>query len=64
LFRAHILGEDMKKFAIATAALAFTGTAHAADMPLKAPPLPIVTAYDWSGFYGDFDIGGGRSRLH
>ena len=54
----------MKKFAIATAALAFTGTAHAADMPLKAPPLPIVTAYDWSGFYGDFDIGGGRSRLH
>jgi outer membrane immunogenic protein len=36
------------------------GTAAAADLPArmytKAPPVPI--AYNWSGFYGGFNIGG------
>jgi len=41
----------MRKFAIAAAALAFTGTAYAADMPLlKAPPM-MVAPPSWTGFY-------------
>jgi outer membrane immunogenic protein len=43
-----------KRFAIsglaAAAALAFAGSASAADMPLKAPPAAIV-AYSWTGIY-------------
>ncbi len=39
--------------------LAGASTAHAADMPLKAPALKSV--YDWTGFYvgGHFGYGGG-----
>jgi outer membrane immunogenic protein len=40
----------MRKLAIAAAALAFGGTAFAADMPLKAPPPP-PPEISWSGFY-------------
>ena len=43
----------MKKLAIAvTAVAALTGSAHAADMPVKARPIaPVVTAYNWTGCY-------------
>ena len=41
----------MRKLVIAAAALAFTGTAQAADMPmLKAPPM-AVAAPNWTGLY-------------
>jgi high affinity Mn2+ porin len=44
---------------VALGLLAGAGTAHAADMPLKAPVLKSV--YDWTGFYvgGHFGYGGG-----
>jgi outer membrane immunogenic protein len=45
---------SMKKLAIAiTAVAAFTGSAIAADMPVKARPYapPVVTAYNWTGCY-------------
>jgi outer membrane immunogenic protein len=36
----------------AAAALAWAGSASAADMPVKAPPAPVAPAlYNWSGFY-------------
>jgi outer membrane immunogenic protein len=45
----------MKKLAIAiTAVAAFTGSAVAADLPVKAryiAPAPVVTAYNWTGCY-------------
>jgi len=45
--------------AFALGLLAGASTAHAADMPLKAPGLRWV--YDWTGFYvgGHFGYGGG-----
>jgi outer membrane immunogenic protein len=45
---------SMKKLAIAiTAVAAFTGSAVAADMQVKARPYapPVVTAYNWTGCY-------------
>jgi high affinity Mn2+ porin len=44
---------------VALGLLAGAGTAHAADMPLKAPALRSV--YEWTGFYvgGHFGYGGG-----
>jgi outer membrane immunogenic protein len=49
----------MKKLLLGSVALAamIAGPAMAADMPLKAPP-PVVTYYDWSGYYIGFSIGG------
>jgi outer membrane immunogenic protein len=42
----------MKKLAIAvTAVAAFTGSAIAADMPVKAPAAPMVRAMSWTGCY-------------
>jgi outer membrane immunogenic protein len=42
----------MKKLAIAvTAVAAFTGSAIAADMPVKAPAAPVVQAMSWTGCY-------------
>jgi outer membrane immunogenic protein len=65
IFCDTLVGETMRKFAIAAAALAVTSTAYAADMPLlKAPPMPVATAYDWSGFTGDVDVGGGWSNFN
>jgi len=34
------------------------GTASAADMAVKAAPLPPVVAYNWTGFYVGGEIGG------
>jgi outer membrane immunogenic protein len=58
----------MKKFAITLCAL-MLGTvtaASAADLPVrtysKAPSLPVVAAYDWSGFYIGVNGGGGGGQ--
>ena len=43
--------------------VALTGSAAAADLPVKAPP-PAAAAYDWSGFYlgGHFGYAAGSSH--
>jgi outer membrane immunogenic protein len=51
-----------KEFLVAFAAgVAGIGTAGAADMPVKAPPIPVVT-YNWTGCYVGANVGwkGGR----
>jgi outer membrane immunogenic protein len=57
----------VKKIAITLCALMLgTVTALAADLPArtysKAPSLPVVAAYDWSGFYIGINGGGGGGR--
>jgi high affinity Mn2+ porin len=44
--------------------MALTGSAVAADLPVKAPPPPALAAYDWSGFYlgGHFGYATGSSH--
>jgi high affinity Mn2+ porin len=44
--------------------MALTGSAAAADLPLKAQPSPAMAAYDWSGFYlgGHFGYATGSSH--
>jgi outer membrane immunogenic protein len=45
-------GGSMKKLAIAiTGVAALTGSAIAADMPVKAPLAPVVRAVSWTGCY-------------
>jgi outer membrane immunogenic protein len=55
----------MKKYLLGSVALAamIAGPAMAADMPLKAPP-PVVTYYDWSGYYIGFSLGGMWSTVN
>src|SRR5690242_4909512 len=48
----------MNRFLLAAAILAFTGSAYAADMPLKAPPAPPPPP-SWTGFYIGINGGGG-----
>lgn len=52
----------MRKFAVLSAALAFSGSAYAADMAVKAPPPPPVTVSTWTGFYVGGNIGYGTAR--
>ena len=56
----------MKKLVLAlTSVLAFSGTALAADMAVKAPVYkapPPVAIYNWSGFYIGLNGGGGSSH--
>lgn len=40
-----------------TVAAAFTSTALAADMALKAPPVPVAPP-SWTGFYLGLNAGG------
>src|SRR5580692_13072387 len=44
--------------------MALTGSAAAADLPVKAPPPLVSAAYDWSGFYlgGNFGYAAGSSH--
>jgi outer membrane immunogenic protein len=44
---------------IALFALASVSAACAADMPVKAPPAPVASAYSWTGFYIGGNIGYG-----
>jgi outer membrane immunogenic protein len=51
-------------FSVAAAvgiALASAAAGHAADMPMKAPPMPAAPAYGWTGFYLGGNVGGGWS---
>jgi outer membrane immunogenic protein len=38
------------------------GAASAADLPLKARPLPVVAAYNWTGCYIGANVGGKWAR--
>jgi outer membrane immunogenic protein len=50
----------MKKIAAAATFLALTaGPALAADMPLKAAPVPVASVYNWTGFYIGLNAGYG-----
>jgi outer membrane immunogenic protein len=59
----------MKKFLIATAALAsvaLVGPASAADLPVKAPPMVMPALYNWTGLYVGIEAGavqGQRTEL-
>jgi outer membrane immunogenic protein len=52
----------LHRIAMATAGLvALTGSVFAADLPVKAPPMPAPPpAYSWSGFYIGGQVGWGR----
>jgi outer membrane immunogenic protein len=53
----------MNKLVVATFALAtFTGSAFAADLPVKAAPPPIASVYDWTSFY--IGVAGGWASGH
>ena len=49
----------MRNLLLAGAAILFAAPAVAADLPTKkAPiPIPVVTAYDWTGFYFGGNLG-------
>jgi outer membrane immunogenic protein len=49
----------MRIFLVANAVLAalFANPALAADIPLKAPPLPPPAVFSWTGFYGGANVG-------
>lgn len=44
-------------FLLASVAALQASSASAADMPVKAPPVPYV--YNWTGFYAGAEVGGG-----
>jgi outer membrane immunogenic protein len=50
----------MKKYLLSSVALTTVlgGSAFAADMPVKAPPLPTCYACNWTGFYFGVNAGG------
>jgi outer membrane immunogenic protein len=61
-------GAVMKKYLLGSAAiigLNMVGSALAADMPVKARPLPPAPAvvYNWTGCYIGGNVGGGWSRI-
>jgi outer membrane immunogenic protein len=52
----------MKKFLLGTLGLvAMVAPALAADLPVKAPPPPVIPIFNWSGFYIGGNGGWGRS---
>jgi outer membrane immunogenic protein len=50
--------------AITLFALASVNVARAADMPAKAPPSPVASAYSWTGFYVGGNLGYGWGRTN
>ena len=49
----------MKKIALLLSAFAFgASTAMAADLPVKAPPVPFVPEFSWTGVYVGTNFGG------
>jgi high affinity Mn2+ porin len=55
----------MRGLGVVIGLVALTGSAAAADLPVKAPPPPLASAaYDWSGFYlgGHFGYAAGSSH--
>lgn len=49
--------------AAALIGLGATGAAAAADLPLKARPMPAVRLYNWTGCYLGANVGGGWTRM-
>jgi len=49
--------------ALATLAAGFSGSASAADLPVKAAPVAVAAAYNWTGFYVGVQGGIGRGRV-
>jgi outer membrane immunogenic protein len=57
----------MNKFMLGSAALislAAIGSAGAADLPVKAPPMVVAPAFSWSGCYLGGNAGGSWQRLN
>jgi outer membrane immunogenic protein len=53
----------LQKFSILFAVLAFSGSAYAADMVVKAPPPPPAPpAYSWTGCFLGGNVGGIRAH--
>ena len=54
----------MRKLALTAAALAFTSSAYAADVPVKAAPLVAAPAapFNWGGWYIGLNAGAGWTR--
>jgi outer membrane immunogenic protein len=54
----------MKKFLVAAVGLLALGAAPAlaADLPVKAKPVPVMPVWNWSGFYLGFNGGGAQSH--
>jgi outer membrane immunogenic protein len=51
--------------AVALFAAGMAGTVSAADLPVKAPPMPPVVAYNWTGFYvGGFVGAAGMNNVN
>jgi hypothetical protein len=50
---------------VALIAMIVSVPAHAADVPVKAPPPPAYTApHNWSGFYLGANIGGSSATAN
>jgi high affinity Mn2+ porin len=54
----------MRGLRVVIGLMALTGGATAADLPVKAPPPPAATSYDWTGVYvgGHIGYAAGSSR--
>lgn len=54
----------MKKILVAAVGLLALGAAPAlaADLPVKAKPVPVMPVWNWSGFYIGFNGGGAQSH--
>ena len=56
----------VRKFLLASAALALisTNSGFAADLPVKAPPVPVPPpVYDWTGLYVGGNFGWGWAHV-
>jgi high affinity Mn2+ porin len=54
----------MRGLRVITGLLALAGSAAASDLPVKAPPPPAATAYDWTGVYVGGHIGYAAGSSH
>jgi outer membrane immunogenic protein len=43
---------------VAAAMVGLSGVGQAADMPVKAPVMPVVVPFSWTGFYLGANVGG------
>src|ERR1700694_5396880 len=62
-FQVQMAGGSHMLHRIATASaglIALAGSAFAADLPVKAPPMMAPPAYSWSGFYIGGQVGWAR----
>ena len=54
----------MRGLSVVIGLVALTGSAAAADLPVKAPPPPAASAYDWTGVYVGGHIGYAAGSSH